>query len=560
MNLNTLRCSIVGLGILTVVLLTSAEPGLRAQDQPRRVPLEYSSLSCLTNNAAAVSIITNLLAEPQPQLSVPQVAQGGAGPAGTFWLLKNPSAPLPVDPFAELPCYQIGADEFLIDDRSVDYAALDAQQSADEAEQLTNQTLSPFNIDTNGLCIAVPTNSLTTPGWLAINLKSTFQGQSYDILTKASLTDSWAMELTVTGAVGGVTPAQVPRNNRTNLFVWARTSTANSFYLTTQPLSQDVWVGDTVTFEVATGGNTNVSYQWTFNGVPIPGATNASYTIGTVVDNDAGYYACLISCGSDSLLTAAGQLTTEGQYGDGSLMPVVGSRRDYTFKGGQSYYVGSPLQLYGNTTLEAGAVLKFDFDTSTNSSLVILGTLTCDTEAYNPAILTSIDDDSAGTYYFFSDDWPQAMSSGIAYLDLTGSASVDIRNLRFCYADWGVTTPVNAARLEVRDCQFVQCNYGIVNLVAGHSTNRLHNVLFAKCEAALGASSNSITIEGEQVTADVTDFCRASATPSLIALTNSIVWGNALSAAALAKDLTRETTPCCRTVSTTPIATMHSNG
>ena len=72
------------------------------------------------------------------------------------------------------------------------------------------------------------------------------------------------------------------------------------------------------------------------------------------------------------------------------------------------------------------------------------------------------------------------------------------------------------------------------DLVAGSSTNNLHNVLFAVCEAGIGASSNSITIKGEQVTADVADFCLSPVTPSLIALTNSIVWGNSLSASTVA--------------------------
>ncbi len=27
-----------------------------------------------------------------------------------------------------------------------------------------------------------------------------------------------------------------------------------------------------------------------------------------------------------------------------------------------TYYIGSPIQLYGNTTIEAGTVLKFDYD------------------------------------------------------------------------------------------------------------------------------------------------------------------------------------------------------
>ena len=53
------------------------------------------------------------------------------------------------------------------------------------------------------------------------------------------------------------------------------------------------------------------------------------------------------------------------------------------------------------------------------------------------------------------------------YLDMTYARSNSISNLRIQYADWGVTTPVVSRRLDVWDCQFVQCNYGVVNLVDG---------------------------------------------------------------------------------------------
>jgi hypothetical protein len=106
--------------------------------------------------------------------------------------------------------------------------------------------------------------------------------------------------------------------------------------------------------------------------------------------------------------------------------------------------------------------------------------------------------------------------------------------LRICFADWGVTTPLASRKLNVWDSQFVECNYGLINLVAGTGADdSLHNVLFAACGAAVGASSNSVAIDGEQVTADVGDFCLANVTPGSIALTNSIVWGNSITASTL---------------------------
>lgn len=325
----------------------------------------------IKSNALAMFIITNLLAEPQPELTVPATSQPGGGPWGNYWTLKGPPIPLPFDPFADLPVYEIGTNEYLIDDRSVDYPAYFALAQAEaEAEGWTNPPATISLMDTNGLWINVPTNCLTVPDYFSVNLMNTLQGQGYDILTTSNLLASWATALTVTGAVGNVTPVQLPMNNCTNLLVAARTSVDYSFYLVTEPLSQEVCDGDTVTFSVETGGNTNLSYQWTLNGVAIPGATNSNYSVSGLLDPAAGYYACIISDGTNSLATAAAQLTTAWAGNDQGLTYLIGNRQNYTFKSGVTYWVGSQIQLYGNTTIEAGAVLKFDWHT--NSSLQIM--------------------------------------------------------------------------------------------------------------------------------------------------------------------------------------------
>ncbi len=494
-------------------------------------------------NPAALELITNLLAEPEPELSVPEVSLQTSSPAGTYWTLKGAPAPWPVNPFPDLPVYAIGTNnDWLVDDRSVDYVALNQlAQTEAQLAGLTNGTLTPYTFDANGFWIEVPTNSLATPGYFTVMIHNTIQGQSYDVLTKANdlLLPSWVTELVVTGAVGNVTPLQLAMNNRTDLFVQARTSVSFSFYLISPPLSQEVTYSDTVTFSVDTGGNTNLTYQWTSNGVAIPGATNNSYSINKVQDSDAGDYAVIISDGTNSIVTAAAQLTVEWG-GDldcvrENLMTIVGSRQDYTFKSGITYYIHSVIQLYGNTTIEGGAVIKPDW-WYTNSSLLIMGTLDCRGEPYNPAVLTSVDDDSAGESLGLSgyDGPPQPYETGVPYLELAEAKSSSISNLRISYADWGVTTPVISRRLDVWDCQFIMCYCGVVNLVEGRgAVDSLHNVLFSACAAAVGAATNAIDVEAEQVTADVGDFCLASTIPNRVTLTNSIVWGNAITASSL---------------------------
>lgn len=149
------------------------------------------------------------------------------------------------------------------------------------------------------------------------------------------------------------------------------------------------------------------------------------------------------------------------------------------------------------------------FDTSAHSTLIIMGSLLTDTKPYFPGLLTCANNVSVGA---FTCDWcpPPAMyTNGYAYLDLDQAqdAQPTIRNLRFSFADQAVTTPSGSGTLDIWDCQFVQCNAAIVNNVTnGPSANRLHNVLFAQCRAAVQAAGAGATIAAEQVTADVTNF------------------------------------------------------
>jgi hypothetical protein len=530
--------AIIGLVCMTAFFHGANSPVLAQTNTSRWGVEEYGIIPMFTNNPAAMLVITNLLHGPMPALTVPAVSQSGSAP-GTYWMLKGAPAPWPMNPYAELPAYQVTTNgSFIIDDRSVDYGTL-AELNALEAEAsgATNQVFTgcaTCAYDEQGLLwIEVPTNSPATPDHFNVALHNTVQAQSYDILTTTDLAGTWATELVVTGAVGNVTLLEIPTSARTNLFVRARTSILYSFYLITTPLSQDVLGGDTVTFYVETGGNPNLTFQWTLNGNVIPGATNSSYTVSLAQGSDAGGYACIISDGTSTLVTAAAQLNVGPGTGDLNFMEVVSARQNYTFKSGVTYYLGSQIQFYGNTAIEAGAVIKPDW--YSNAGLVIMGTLNCKGEPYYPAVITSVDDDSIGEGLGFSqqDGPPQPYQTGVPYLELACNKSNSISNLRIAYADWGVTTPTAARRLEVWDCQFLQCNYGIVNLVAGSSTNALHNVLFANCGAAFGAATNAITVEAEQMTADVTNFCLAYTTPARMDLQNSVIWGTAPDASSL---------------------------
>lgn len=63
----------------------------------------------------------------------------------------------------------------------------------------------------------------------------------------------------------------------------------------TQPVSQTVNTGSSVTFSVVAAGSDPLSYQWRKNGVAINGATSSTYTINSVAESDFATYSCLVS-------------------------------------------------------------------------------------------------------------------------------------------------------------------------------------------------------------------------------------------------------------------------
>lgn len=116
----------IGADLSAQTATTTATTAIKLKRTPEELLLQNSYLA---ENPAAVYVITNLFAEPQPALTVPVFSQINSGPrGGTFWTLTEP-APLPFDPFPDLPLYEIGPNQFVIDDRSVDYAALDASSA-----------------------------------------------------------------------------------------------------------------------------------------------------------------------------------------------------------------------------------------------------------------------------------------------------------------------------------------------------------------------------------------------------------------------------------------------
>jgi hypothetical protein len=73
--------------------------------------------------------------------------------------------------------------------------------------------------------------------------------------------------------------------------------------ITAQPVDQTVPIGANVVLSVQ--ANNADGYQWLQNGVPIDGQTNNSLTIYNAGINDAGFYSCEVSLGTEIVPTRA---------------------------------------------------------------------------------------------------------------------------------------------------------------------------------------------------------------------------------------------------------------
>lgn len=79
--------------------------------------------------------------------------------------------------------------------------------------------------------------------------------------------------------------------------------------IATPPASQIVPLGASATFTVVASGVPAPTYRWTKDGIFIPGATNAFYSIGAVQSSDVGNYAVVATNSTGSVSSSAASLT-----------------------------------------------------------------------------------------------------------------------------------------------------------------------------------------------------------------------------------------------------------
>ena len=102
---------------------------------------------------------------------------------------------------------------------------------------------------------------------------------------------------------------------------------------TQQPANQTRLVGQTATFTVAAtpvGAAGPLTYQWTTNGLPVSGATNASYTTSALtLANSGEIFQCTVGVSNTTVLsqtavTDGGQLRWDHvKSGERHVLPAV---------------------------------------------------------------------------------------------------------------------------------------------------------------------------------------------------------------------------------------------
>jgi hypothetical protein len=154
---------------------------------------------------------------------------------------------------------------------------------------------------------ASATFSATASGSPTPTYQWNFNGAAISGATSASYTISSAQAANAGSyTVKATNSAGSATSNSATLTVSA-VATAPTF--TTQPVSQTVAPGASVTFTAAASGSPTPTYQWNFNGAAIGGATSASYTLGSAQAANAGSYTVTATNSAGSATSSAATLT-----------------------------------------------------------------------------------------------------------------------------------------------------------------------------------------------------------------------------------------------------------
>jgi hypothetical protein len=137
-----------------------------------------------------------------------------------------------------------------------------------------------------------PANQTVAPG--AVNFSATASGGVTNGLTWKASAGTFSGNVWTAPAAVGTYTITATSVDEPSVFV-TTTATISGPVILTQPASQHVCTGAGILLTVS--ANYAASYQWSFNGAPIPGATGASYTVPAAAAANAGNYSVTVTNG-----------------------------------------------------------------------------------------------------------------------------------------------------------------------------------------------------------------------------------------------------------------------
>lgn len=127
--------------------------------------------------------------------------------------------------------------------------------------------------------------------------------QAFNSIAKAAgatyanhpVTDAKCLRLlvTVNGSNLAIIVPAIPIGSYTGGGTDSGSPNAEAPTITLAPISAELYVGDSYSLTIEATGTAPIFYQWTKNGVAIPGATSSTYSISSFAEADAGNYTCL---------------------------------------------------------------------------------------------------------------------------------------------------------------------------------------------------------------------------------------------------------------------------
>jgi hypothetical protein len=180
------------------------------------------------------------------------------------------------------------------------------------AASLTNTAASTLNIELGGTAAGTNydqirlTGAAHLDGTLRVMTANNFAPQlsnRFTILTHASRVGTFANIIPPPGV------QLTAIYSATNTVLEVSGLTNAPLEITQFPSNQVVWTPDPVTFTVGASGVTPMTFQWSFNGAAISGATNTTFSIPATATTNSGTYSVLITDGNGATTNAAATLT-----------------------------------------------------------------------------------------------------------------------------------------------------------------------------------------------------------------------------------------------------------